>query len=189
MKKQKKGDIESFEKIILEYEKLYFNIAFRILGDIEDAKDATQNALIKIYNNLDKCLNYDVFKTWSCKIVTNTAIDLLRMQKRKSAESLDEKIELEEGFVNKEIKSDAATPEEIYFAKERNRIIKESINKLELKYKTIIILRDINGFSYEEISKIINQPIGTVKSRISRARNNLRVVLSEMLEHKNIKSV
>ncbi|MDR2940806.1 MAG: sigma-70 family RNA polymerase sigma factor [Clostridiales bacterium] len=187
--KAKNGDIDSFEKLILEYEKLYFNIAYRILNDIEDAKDATQTGLIKIYKNFGKCASHNVFKAWSCKIITNTSIDYLRHKKRHYTEPLDKGTEYGGVTINTELKSDSPTPEETLINKERAQLIMDSVNMLDTKYKTVIILRDLNGFSYEEIAQITGQPVGTVKSRISRARNNLKKLLEGRLEHKNIKNV
>lgn len=189
LKNIKKGDIKAFETLILQYEKLYFNIAFRMLNDREDARDVTQDSLIKIYKNIDKCDSVELFKSWSCKIVTNTTIDYIRSKKRKYTSSLDAGLEGEEGDYYKQIESKEPTPEETLIKKELKEEILDAIKELPENYKTVLILRDLNGLSYDEISKITENSLGTVKSRISRARNMLKEKLSHLAEQKHKKNV
>lgn len=187
--KAKNGDMKSFESLIIEYEKLYFNIAFRITGDYEDAKDVTQDALIKIYKNLDKCMSIEHFKNWSAKIVTNTSLDYYRSSKRKNTESLDKIIETVDGAVSFELDSKTLTPEEELIKKLDKELILKCIDSLPENYKTIIILRELNNLSYDEISSITELSLGTVKSRISRARNQLKNLILNALEQSKIKNV
>jgi len=182
--KAKNGDVESFEILIKQYEKLLFNISYRMLSNYEDAKDLTQDSIIKIYRHLDKCTDINSFKSWACKIATNSCIDFIRMKKRRPEESIDEKFADEEGEYEKQIDSKQPTPEQHYIAKERKAIILESINELNDKFKTVIVLRELNGLSYDEISRITNESLGTVKSRISRARSALKEILITKMEHK-----
>jgi RNA polymerase sigma-70 factor (ECF subfamily) len=174
------GDIAAFETLILQYEKLIYNIAWRIMGNAEDAKDIAQEAILKIYRNLAACKSADLFKAWACKITHNTCMDELRRRKGKAAESYDAM--LEEGRGGDLWTSDD-TPEAALLRKEMSGIIGDGLNRLSHQHRALLVLRDVQGFSYEEIAEITNMPLGTVKSRISRGRGNLKQILLEMLEH------
>ncbi len=178
------GDIHAFEQLILKYEKLVFNISYRMMGNVEDAKDISQEALFKIYKNLSKCVDIRHFKSWICMITNNTCIDELRKRKGKTNESLDEYIELQEGGVAKQIRSNELTPEETLSRKERSVTVQEAINRLSYGQKILIVLRDIQGLSYEEMVNATNLSMGTVKSRLARARANLKKILTSQAEQK-----
>ncbi|MCT4619873.1 MAG: sigma-70 family RNA polymerase sigma factor [Marinisporobacter sp.] len=180
--KSQQGDIESFETLIKEHEKLAFNIAYRMLGNIEDAKDATQDAFIKAYKALHKFKGESIFSTWLYKIVTNTCLDLLRKRKSQKTCSYDRQIDTEDGNIIRELPDEDNIPEDIVAKKERQRNIQKAINSLSENHKIVIVLRDIKGFSYEEMSKILNCSEGTIKSRISRARQALRKVIEKNKE-------
>ena len=170
-----KGDIESFEKLIKNYQIYAYNIAYRILGNEEDAKDATQEALIKVYKSINKFKMKSSFSTWLYRIVANTAKDFL---KERGAEKYsidgDEKSEK----AKLEISDQSFNPEKIYERNENSKIIQESIEKLPKDSRIALVLRDMQGFTYEEISEIITAPIGTVKSRIARGRSQLKRILT-----------
>ncbi|QZY56576.1 RNA polymerase sigma factor [Crassaminicella profunda] len=180
--KSQQGDIESFEALIKEHEKLAFNIAYRMLGNIEDAKDATQEAFIKTYKSLHKFKGESNFSTWLYKIVTNTSLDLLRKRKSKKTCSYDRQIDTEDGNIIRELPDETYIPEDIVAKRERQRNIQRAINCLSEDHKTVIVLRDIRGFSYEQISKILDCSEGTIKSRISRARQSLKKVIEKNRE-------
>lgn len=181
------GDTEAFRELIIPYEKLVFNIAYRMLGSAEDACDISQEVWIKVYKNLDKCTNYDFFKAWLIRITNNTCIDELRKRKvRISPDSYDKQLETEDSEMELQIKSDEETPEEQFLSAQRKAALEKAIQKLSPVYKSVIIYRDIQGLSYEEIAKATEQNIGTVKSRISRARSTLKGFVSEMMEQNEI---
>ena len=180
------GDMAAFETLILQYEKLIYNIAWRIMGNGEDAKDIAQEAIIKIYRNLASCKSIDLFKAWAAKITHNACMDELRRRKGKAAESYDAMIE--EGH---EIPRRGGTlppapddPEAELLRKEMKGMIGEGLARLSDQHRALVVLRDVQGLSYEEIAEIANLPLGTVKSRISRGRSNLKQILLEMMEHK-----
>lgn len=187
--KAKNGDIEAFGKIILKYEKLFYNISYRMLNNQEDAKDVTQESLIKIYKNLDRCIDASLFKSWACKITTNTCIDYIRSKKRKPTQSLDEKMETGEVVFENDTHYKTFSPEETYIKSETQKEILKSIEELKSNYKTLIVLRDFNGLSYTEIALITNSNLGTVKSRLSRARDSLKQILLKNMELKKEKFV
>lgn len=182
VKRSKSGDIEAFEQLIFDYQKKAYNIALRIMGNQEDAKDMCQEAFIRIYKSIEGFKEQSSFSTWMYRIVTNVCLDEIRKKKKSEAVSLDGTYETENGEIHFEIASDDDTPEESYVRTEKKSIILKSINELSEEYKTAIVLRDIQGFSYEEIANILCCSIGTVKSRINRARNILKNKLKTALE-------
>lgn len=174
IEKSQQGDIESFQLLIKEYQKLAFNIAYRMLGNTEDAADATQDAMIKVYKSINSFKGHSSFSTWLYRIVTNTCLDELRKRKKDKTLSYDKEIETEEGTMEREIPDTRNIPEEVVERKEQLQDLVQAINGLPQQYKTVIVLRDIKGFSYEQIAEILDCSQGTIKSRISRARMALK---------------
>ena len=172
-----KGDMQSFEELMYQYEKKVYNVALRVFKNPEDAKDISQDVFIKIYKNLDKFDNKSSFSTWLYRITTNTCIDELRKRKGKETISIDNDIEDDEGNFKREFADNEPTPEEKVISKEGESEIIKSMNTLSDEHRTIIVMRDIEGLSYTEISEIIGVSIGTVKSRISRARLQLKNII------------
>lgn len=176
IRKSKKGDIDAFEELIRNYQKKSYNISLKMLKNPEDAMDVSQEALIKVYKSIKNFENKSSFSTWMYRIVVNTCLDFIKKNK-KNLLYLDKPIETEEGNIKMEVIDDYNTPENILEKKLTKKLVRDSINMLKDEYKSIIILRDMEGFSYEEISKILDIPIGTVKSRIKRARDNLKIII------------
>lgn len=174
MKKAKDGDIEAFELLIESCRKRVFNIALRMLGNYEDASETTQEVFIRIFKSLGSFKENSSFYTWVYRITSNVCLDELRKRKSKILVSLDETIELKDGEVTPQLEDKSTTPEVAIERKEIKKTIIAAINSLPEEHRLVIVLRDIQGFSYEEIAKIANCPEGTVKSRINRARQSLR---------------
>lgn len=174
----KKGDEKSFESLILGCQGRAYNIALQYLKNEHDALDALQESFIKIFRNLNSFNGDSKFDTWVYRIVVNTCNDMLRKNNnRKKIDSIYHDDGEKETIL--EIPDSSNSPEELYDKKEkRNRII-SCLEKLNPEQKEIIILRDIHGFTYEEISEILDCSIGTVKSRINRSRLRLRETLLE----------
>ncbi len=181
IEKSTKGDIGSFEALIQPYQKKAFNIAYRILGNVEDASDVTQEALIKIYKSLDKYQGRSSFSTWVYSIVNNTCIDYMRKNKKTNVVYLDQEIQARDGSYKMEIADEMNTPEYLFEKQETQKMVQDAINQLNVDHREIIVLRDINGFSYQEIAEMLNCSEGTVKSRISRARAHLKLLLEKKL--------
>jgi len=183
------GDIAAFETLIVQYEKLIYNIAWRIMGNAEDAKDIAQEAILKIYRNLATCKSIDLFKAWAAKITHNTCLDELRRRKGKQAESYDAMLEEGREAFDADIRRgdlrspDDGDPESALMRKEMQGIIGDGLNQLSDEHRALLVLRDVQGLSYEEIAEITNLPLGTIKSRISRGRSNLKRILLKMMEH------
>ena len=165
------GQAEAFAQVIEGYEKLIFNIAYRYMGNREDAEDVAQEAIIKIFSHLytiDPEGGGKGFKAWTAKITVNTAIDELRRRKRKyAAETVPEDAELP---------ANTPTPEEETLQRERMRALQAALQRLPDQMRMIIILRDMQGFTYEEMAQVMGCKMGTVKSRLARARSALRAL-------------
>ena len=177
IEKAKTGDVESFEILIGTYQKRAFNIAYRMLGNLEDANDVTQEALVKVYRSIPNFKGNSSFSTWLYSIVNNACIDFIRKNKKVKLLYL-EKEQGDESY-KIEIPDEINTPECLFEKNEVKRMVHDAINQLNYEQRNIIILRDIQGFSYQEIAEMINVSLGTVKSRISRARSNLKDIINE----------
>jgi RNA polymerase sigma-70 factor (ECF subfamily) len=175
LERAKAGEVEAFEILTSEHQKYIYNVILKIVFDKEEALDLTQETLLKAYLNIKKFKGNSSFRTWLYRIAINCAIDYLR--KRNVERSNFRKIEEFENEVK-----DFETPEEVVDKKLTAEIVMKEINKLPLDYKVVLILRDIEGLNYEEISKIMNLNLGTVKSRLWRARNLLKERIKSLPE-------
>lgn len=181
IEKAKNGDIEAFEELIKQSEKIVYNIAYRMLNNCEDVKDISQEVFIKVYKNLKNFDEKSAFSTWIYRIAVNTCIDEMRKRKGKQTISIEEEVQQEDGAVKKQIPVQIETPEENYIKKERKEELLSAVEELSQTHKTVLTLRDLEGFSYAEIAEITETSVGTVKSRLSRAREQLKNIL-ELLE-------
>ncbi len=171
------GDPVAFEQLIADYQKRIFSIAYRLAGNIAEAEDMTQEVLIKVFKNLNKFEGKSKFSTWLYRVATNTCLDQSKRNRRYAAYSIDQELETEDGSIVSEIADEAPTPEEAAERRVMREAIHAAIAKLGDEHKKVIVLRDIQGFSYEEIARILQCSVGTVKSRINRARAQLKKIL------------
>lgn len=178
IKRSQKGDINSFEELIKEYKKIAYNIALKMLKNKEDAEDVSQEALIKVYKSINRFNMDSSFKTWMYRIVVNTCLDHVRKSKENPI-SIDQPIRSGHDEFYMDVEDNSPTPQEILETKLTQKMVMDAVNELEEDFKSIIILRDINDLSYEEISEILECNIGTVKSRISRGRQKLKEILEK----------
>ncbi|HAS91380.1 MAG TPA: sigma-70 family RNA polymerase sigma factor [Sedimentibacter sp.] len=182
VEESRKGNVEAFEELIKDYKKTAYNIALRIMRNVEDAEDASQEALIKIFKNISSFNMESTFKVWMYRIIVNTCIDFKR-RKNISTVSIDETMDLGSGReVQREISDESYNPDALIERNYSTQLVNDAINALEDDFKTIIILRDIKGFTYDEISQILSCNLGTVKSRLSRARKRLRELLENEMK-------
>lgn len=173
----KKGNIDAFEDIVKKYENKVYGIVFHMMKNQNEVEDLAQEVFLKVYKNLDRFKGDSSLYTWIYKITVNLCLDELK--KRKNIIYLDEKISVEDGEIDKELPSNERLQEELYEDKELKENLHRCINKLPDKQKMMIVLRDIKGFSYDEIAEITNNKIGTVKSQINRARLKLKELLDK----------
>jgi RNA polymerase sigma factor (sigma-70 family) len=169
------GDVNAYNTLVLHYQNNVYSVAYRIMGEPDAADDATQEAFISAYKALGRYRGGN-FKAWLMRIVTNACYDELRRRKRKPQSSLDEISETYESsplFISK----DAPDPEDIQVRSALVAAIESCLETLPEEQKIAAILRDVEGYDYEEIANIMATSLGTVKSRLSRARTKLRECL------------
>lgn len=174
IQKSQQGDMDAFEQLVLLYEKKVYTIAYKYMGNHEDASDMAQEALIKAYQSIGSFRGEAAFGTWLGRITANKCLDVLRKRQRVQVTSLDDEVELEEGSVKKELAFEAATPEEYTVQQETVQYVQDMIGQMREEYRIVLVLRELEGHSYEEIASMLSCSLGTVKSRISRARNYLK---------------
>jgi len=182
LEKAKAGDVAAFEELIESYQKKIYNLAYRIIGNYDDAADMAQEVLIRIFKSIANFKGQSSFSTWIYRITTNVCLDEIRRKKNKKIISLDEEIRMEDGEIKRQIMSDDLQPDAAAEQEELRSAVSNAINSMPDDHSLIITLRDIQGLSYDEISAVLDCPIGTVKSRISRARQALKKVLSTRRE-------
>lgn len=177
----KDGDRDAFDELVKMHQSKIVNMAYGMLSDREDAFDATQEVFVRVYKNIDSFKGNSSFSTWIYRICVNVCSDMLRKRQRggniisiNTAYSDDDK--------EMDICDGAPTPEEYAQLSEKQAAIRTAISKLKDEYRAVITLFDIEGLSYDEISVILKLPSGTVKSRLNRARNALKKILSENME-------
>ena len=163
------GDRAAMEALLVSCEKRVYNIAYRYMGNEADAYDMAQETLIKVYKALSSFRNESTFSSWVYRLCVNTCLDGLR--KRKKAPVL---VETAMDFMTQDTQP---SPEDYALFLENSGYLQKTIDMLGDDHKSVIILRDINGLSYEEVAQSLGITIGTVKSRLSRARQRLREML------------
>ncbi len=181
IKKCKKGSREAFNALFSRYQSQVINMAYGMLSDKEDACDAAQEVFIRVYKNIDSFKEQSSFATWLYRITMNICSDILRKRQRNSDIISISDMNGDDGRET-EIKDDSPTVEEHMELSERQAAVRQAINELKEEYRAVIILCDIEGMSYDEISEILKIPNGTVKSRINRARNALKKNLMKKRE-------
>jgi RNA polymerase sigma-70 factor (ECF subfamily) len=173
------GDLASFNRLVLSYQGLAYNLAYRILGNGDAAADAAQDAFIKAYRNLGQYRGGS-FKAWLLRIVTNVCYDQLRSLQRKPTNSLED-IAVDPEHAGQLVDS-AERPGDYALRQELGQLLQEAIDRLPPEQRMVMILSDVEGLSYEEIAQVMDTSLGTVKSRLSRARAKLRDFLLQRQE-------
>lgn len=173
-----KGDTEAFEKLVLQYQDQIFRLCLRMTGNEEDAADMTQEAFLKVWKHLESFQFDASFSTWLYRLASNCCLDLLRARKRKPTISLT--VEDDEQSQVLDVTDSAPTPEEAAICQEEREHLQQAMKQLDDEQRQILTLRVVNDLSYTEIAKILQIKEGTVKSRLSRARDQLRKILTEI---------
>lgn len=186
IKQAVKGNNKAFEQLIQPYEKKIYNIAIQMFKNREDAYDASQEIFIKVYKNLRK-FNFDsAFGTWLHRLAVNTCIDEYRKRRRHRENTTSFEVKGKEGdTLVRELPDKEKIPEEQVIQKEIIKEVHKAMNQLDAQQKMILIYREIEEYSYEEISEVLDCNIGTVKSRIFRARQALKKIILENREQIN----
>ena len=180
----REGDINAFEQLVKRYDRNVFRIANHITQNREDAEDVVQDAFLKAYQKLDQFQGNSKFYTWLVRIAVNEALMKLRKRRSDRTVPLDEPIDTGEDEMVREIAVWDENPEETYSRDELAKILDQAIESLKPAYRTVFILRDIEELSIEETAEALNLSISAVKSRLLRARLQLREKLTRQFKRK-----
>lgn len=178
IEKCKRGDTNSFEILVLKYQRRIFNLIFRLTNELEVVEDIAQEVFLKAYNAINDFKGKSSFSTWIYRIAVNTSLNYIKSNKRHQHKSLDDDPPEKYNLISNNL-SDI----ELFIERqELSKKIEEAIGSLNHEQKTIFVLRDVEGLSYEEIGKILDCPSGTVRSRLFRARRELRSKLENYIK-------
>jgi RNA polymerase sigma-70 factor (ECF subfamily) len=173
------GDNYAFDLLVKRYKDPLLNFVYRFVGDKEEAEDIVQETFLRLFKNKHYYREIAKFSTWIYTIAGNLAKTELRRRKRRKLLSISHFMSSEKDY---DIPDEDSNPEREANTVITDKIIQKAIDKLSPKFKQVIILRDIQGFSYEEISEIVGIPLGTVKSRVNRARLKLQEDLQHLMK-------
>jgi len=170
----------SFDQLIRNYEKRVYNLAYRLSGSYDEASDVSLDAFVRVFQAIKHFRGDSNFATWLFRIVTNVYLDRRKRMKNRQHLSLEEYIELEDSVVKRQIEDPSPAPSTIAETNERNAALHKAVASLPDYQRVMIVLYHTEGLSYDEIAEALDLPIGTVKSRLNRAR----LVLREKLQSK-----
>ena len=180
IKKFQAGDISAYNQIVYRYKDRLLNFIYRFLNDLDRSEDLVQDTLLKLYTHKDSYQEIAKFSTWLYTIAANLARTELRKLKRRKTFSVTELSREDREFI---ISSSDGDPSDDLLSQNFEKNVQQALLELPVDFKTIIILRDIQELSYDEISKIVELPLGTVKSRINRGRVKLQQLLKKKGEN------
>jgi len=176
------GNLDAFNTLILHYQDIVFNAALRILGDEDRAADASQDTMISAFKSI-KGFRGGSFKSWLLRIVTNTCYDELRVRKRRPTVPLEPDTDDGEEMDSPRWLADPnMTPDQQAEADELEHAIQHCLNNLPVDFKTVVVMADLQGLDYSEVATAVRVPLGTIKSRLARARLRLQDCLQGFAE-------
>jgi len=183
IQESKHGDLDAFNRLVLAYQDQTYNLAFRLLGEDASAQDATQIAFINAFQAI-KSYRGGSFRAWILRILTNVCYDELRRQKRKPTEDLNP-VDTDTGEEMEDpawLSDGSQSPAEQVEQQELERAIQNCLGGLPEEFRTVIVLVDVQGMDYQEASEVVRSPLGTVRSRLARARQRVQDCLQNMGE-------
>ena len=184
VRRAKGGDDSAYEELVRRYDRNVFRIAQHITQNREDAEDVVQEAFLKAYSNLAKFQEQSKFYTWLVRIAVNEALMKLRRRKPERTVSLDEEVKTEDDSLPREVADWSPNPEQMYNQAELRDILTRTIQGLPSGFRTVFVLRDVEGLSTEETAEALELSIPAVKSRLLRARLQLRERLNRFFQKK-----
>ena len=178
----KAGDMSAFEELVRRYDRNVFRIAQHITQNREDAEDVVQDAFLKAYQNLPRFQEQSKFYTWLVRIAVNEALMKLRKRRPERFVSLDEDVKTEDDSLPREVADWSPNPEQLYNQEELRDILSRTIQGLPPTFRTVFVLRDVEGLSTEETAEALELSVPAVKSRLLRARLQLRERLNRYFQ-------
>lgn len=173
----KSGERQAFDELVLKYQRRVFSLAYRMLNNYDEANDIAQEVFVRVFRSIKGFRQDCAVFTWLYRITVNLSKNRLRVLNREKArtEALDDPVATYDGeVIKKEIADDKPLPSEIIAQKEKDALIQKAVASLEEEFREVVVLRDIEGLSYEEVACILKINTGTVKSRLHRGRAELR---------------
>lgn len=167
----RRGDLAAFNRLVLAYQDQAYSLAYRVLGNTDDAADATQEAFLSCFRAMGR-FRGGSFRAWLLRITLNACYDLLRRRKRNPGSSLEQLVEAEE--TRTDVPDPGPGPEKVALGSESWRRVQAGLSLLPEEQRVAVVLSDIHGLSYEEVAEVTGWAVGTVKSRLSRGRARLR---------------
>src|SRR5712671_6680123 len=186
LEKLRQGDRLAYEQFVAEYHQMVYSLALRLVGDIEEARDITQETFLKVFRHLGSFREEAGLKTWIYRIAINQASNHQRWWRRRKKDwtvSLDQSVSSDDDSLKiaDTLRDGRQTPEQQAIANQRDKQLMIALGQLKHDYRVAVVLRDIEGLSYEEIAETLAISLGTVKSRIARGREDLRHRLKDFL--------
>jgi RNA polymerase sigma-70 factor (ECF subfamily) len=176
------GDVGAYEELVRMYDRRVFRIAQHITQNREDAEDVVQDAFLKAYQNLNRFKGDSKFYTWLVRIAVNEALMKLRKRRNSRVVSMDDDVETDEGSMPREFADWSPNPEQLYGQDETAEILRKTIQGLPPTFRTVFVLRDVEGLSTEETAQMLELSVPAVKSRLLRARLQLRERLAKFFK-------
>ena len=181
IEKAQHNDLGAFEELVLIYQDRVYSHCYYLSGNTEDAQDLAQDVFVQAFKSIRSFRNEADFGTWLHRIAVNLWINLCRRNQKVVTLSIDEPVATREGEINRELASSGESPLEKVERIEFQAMVGSALNQLLPEYKTALVLREIEGYNYDEIASLLGCSLGTVKSRINRGRKALKQALEKQL--------
>lgn len=178
--RSQQNDLQAFEDLIKHYQDRVFTLCRQLTGNHADAQDLAQEVFVKAYYNLSGFRNEANFGTWLHRIAVNQWLNFKRKKGIFASVSLDEPIHTGEGEMMREVAADIPSPEEAYEKEETRRLVHQAMQKISPEHKMVLVLREFNELSYEDLAAVLDCSLGTVKSRLNRARQALKEEIEKL---------
>jgi RNA polymerase sigma-70 factor (ECF subfamily) len=182
IQRTREGDRTAFDQLIRRHERRVYNLAYRLCGNPDDAADVAADAFVRVYNSLASFRGDASFLTWIYRITTNIYLDARKRKRARPQVSLDELVEMDDSAITRQYEDHAPLPGEVAELNERGRALQDAVSRLPDYQRVMVVMYHVEGKSYEEIAAAAGLPIGTVKSRLNRARLALRDLLKDQME-------
>lgn len=180
IEKARHNDLKAFEELVIIYQDRVYSHCQHLSGNPDDAQDLAQDVFVRAFKGIGSFRNDADFGTWLHRIAVNLWINFSSRNKKIVAFSLDEPLPTREGEVSRELAADDESPQEKVERSEFNAMVGGALNRLSPEYRTVLVLREMEGYNYDEIAALLDCSLGTVKSRINRGRKALKKELEKL---------
>lgn len=178
------GDEDAFDELVGQYQNMVYNLSYRFMSNAQAAEDLTQEVFLKIFSSVRSFRGASTLKTWIYRITTNMALNRIKFNKRRRREkqvSIDRPLDADLPPMNESLPDERPGPERVARSGEIQKRLQEALDEINEDQKAVVILRDVEGLSYEDIAQALEINVGTVKSRLARGRANIQELLRDLL--------